>query len=97
MAVMPQALIAIASAVTVLGYFAWFEAQEGYSPGKRAMQLRVMRADGGPLTYRESLVRNLVKLVPPLLVLDTVLMLVAFGEDRQRLSDKIAETAVVRA
>jgi uncharacterized RDD family membrane protein YckC len=97
MAAVPQALIAIASAVTVLGYFTWFEAQEGYSPGKRAMQLRVVRADGGALTYRESLIRNLVKLVPPLLALDTVMMLVAFGEERQRLSDKLAETAVVRA
>jgi uncharacterized RDD family membrane protein YckC len=97
MAFLPQALIAIASAVTVLGYFTWFEGQEGYSPGKRAMQLRVMRADGGLLTYRDSLIRNLVKVVPPLLVLDTVMMLVAFGEEKQRLSDRIAETAVVRA
>lgn len=97
MAFAAQAAIAVASAVTVLGYFTWFEAQEGHSPGKRAMQLRVVRADGRAVTYREALIRNLVKLVPPLLVLDTLLMLVAFGADKQRASDKVAGTVVARA
>jgi uncharacterized RDD family membrane protein YckC len=92
-----QAIIAIASAVTVLGYFAWFEAHEGRSPGKRALGLRVVRLDGRPMTYRESFIRNLVKLVPPLFFLDTLIMLIAFGDDKQRVSDKTAETIVVRA
>ena len=97
MPVAAQAIIAIASVATVLGYFTWFEAQEGHSPGKRALNLRVMRADGGPLTFRESFIRNLVKLVPILLVLDALLMLILFGRDRQRLSDKLADTVVVVA
>jgi uncharacterized RDD family membrane protein YckC len=92
-----QAVIAGASALTVLGYFTWFEAHEGRTPGKRALELRVMRVDWRPVTYRESFIRNLVKVVVPLLFLDTLLMLVAFGDDRQRGSDKLAETVVVRA
>jgi uncharacterized RDD family membrane protein YckC len=92
-----QAIIASASAVVVLGYFAWFEAYQGRSPGKRALELRVVRVDGRPLTYRESIIRNLAKLSPPLLFLDTLIMLIAFGDDKQRVSDKIAETVVVRA
>jgi uncharacterized RDD family membrane protein YckC len=92
-----QAIIALASAATVLGYFAWFEAQQGRTPGKRALDLRVQRADGRAMTYRESLIRNAVKLVPVLLVIDTLLMLIAFGDEKQRLSDKMAETIVVRA
>jgi uncharacterized RDD family membrane protein YckC len=92
-----QAVIAGASALTVLGYFTWFEAHEGRTPGKRALELRVMRVDRQPVTYRESCIRNLVKVVVPLLFLDTLLMLVAFGDDRQRGSDKLAETVVVRA
>jgi uncharacterized RDD family membrane protein YckC len=97
MAVALQAVIAIASAVTVLGYFTWFEAHAGRSPGKRALELRVVRVDGRPMTYREAFIRNLVKVVPLLLLLDTVIMLLAFGDDKQRVSDKIAETVVVRA
>jgi uncharacterized RDD family membrane protein YckC len=92
-----QAAIAVASAVIVLGYFTWFEARDGRSLGKRAMELRVMRLDGRPMTYRESLIRNLVKLSPPFLVLDTAIMLVALRKERQRVSDKIAGTLVVRA
>jgi uncharacterized RDD family membrane protein YckC len=92
-----QAVIAGASAVTVLGYFTWFEAHEGRTPGKRVLELRVMRVDGRPVTYRESCIRNLVKVALPLLFLDTLIMLIAFGDDKQRGSDKIAETVVVRA
>jgi uncharacterized RDD family membrane protein YckC len=92
-----QVVIAAASAVTVLGYFTWFEGHEGRTLGKRALELRVMRVDGRPMSYRESFIRNLVKLAPPLLFLDTLLMLIAFGGDKQRGSDKIAETVVVRA
>jgi uncharacterized RDD family membrane protein YckC len=89
-----QAVIAGASAATVLGYFTWFEAHEGRTLGKRALELRVMRVDGRPVTFREAFIRNLVKVALPLLLLDT---LIAFGDDRQRGSDKIAETVVVRA
>jgi uncharacterized RDD family membrane protein YckC len=92
-----QVVIAGVSALTVLGHFTWFEAHEGRTLGKRALELRVMRLDGRPMTYRESFIRNLVKLTPPLLLLDTLLMLIAFGDDKQRGSDKIAETVVVRA
>jgi uncharacterized RDD family membrane protein YckC len=92
-----QVVIAWASAVTVLGYFTWFEARDGRTPGKRALELRVMRVDQRPVTYRESFIRNLAKIALPLLVLDALIMLIAFGEDKQRGSDKIAETVVVRA
>jgi uncharacterized RDD family membrane protein YckC len=92
-----QVVVAWASAVVVLGYFTWFEAHEGRTPGKRALELRVMRVDGRPVTYRESFIRSLAKLAVPLLLLDTLVMLLAFPEDRQRGSDKIAETVVVRA
>lgn len=92
-----QALIATASGLIVLGYFTWFEAHEGRSLGKRAFDLRVVRVDGRPMTYREAFIRNLVKLSPLILVLDTLLMLILFRSAKQRVSDKIAETIVVRA
>jgi uncharacterized RDD family membrane protein YckC len=92
-----QTVIGVVSAVIVLGYFTWFEAHHGRTIGKRALDLRVMRVDGRPVTSRESSIRNLVKLPPPLLFLDTLIMLIGLRKDRQRGSDKIAETIVVRA
>ncbi len=92
-----QALIAVASALVVISYFTWFEGHEGRSLGKRALGLRVMRAGGAPMTYRAGLLRNLVKLTPLVLALDTLAMLLFLRKDRQRVSDKIADTIVVRA
>ena len=92
-----QALIAAASAAVALGYFTWFEGREGRSLGKRAFELRVLRTDGQPMTYREALIRNLLKLSPPLLVLETVIMLLVSREAKRRISDMIAGTIVVKA
>ncbi|HLE97670.1 MAG TPA: RDD family protein [Candidatus Thermoplasmatota archaeon] len=92
-----QALVAVASAIVVMGYFTWFEANEGRSLGKRALGLRVLRVDGLPMTSREAFIRNLAKLQPFVLLLDTVIMLLAFPKEKQRVSDRIAGTIVVRA
>jgi uncharacterized RDD family membrane protein YckC len=92
-----QALIATLSAGLVLGYFTWLEGHDGRSLGKRVLQLRVMRVDGSPMTYGAAFVRNLVKLSPPFLLLDTLAMLVLFSKTKQRVSDRIADTIVVRA
>ena len=92
-----QALIAIASAAVVMGYFTWFEAHEGRSLGKRALDLRVLRLDGQPMTYREAFIRNLAKLQPFVLALDALIMVLAFPKEKQRVSDRIAGTIVVRA
>ena len=92
-----QALIALASAALVMGYFTWFEGHEGRSLGKRALELRVLRVDGQPMTYREAFIRNLVKLQPFILIADTIVMLLAFQKEKQRVSDRIAGTIVVRA
>lgn len=44
------------------GYFTWFETRwNGRTPGKRIYHLRVVRADGGPLTVETLLARNLTR------------------------------------
>ena len=91
-----QAIIALASGALILGYFTWLEAREGRTLGKRAMGLRVARVDGQPVTYRESIIRNLVKLSPPLLVLEALVLLLARGDDLRRVSDRLADTVVVK-
>ena len=92
-----QAIIALVTAAVIVAFYALSEGRDGRSPGKRALDLRVMREDGAPLTPRDAIVRNLVKLAPILLVVDTLIMLVAFGDAKQRLSDRVAKTIVVRA
>jgi uncharacterized RDD family membrane protein YckC len=46
------------------GYYIFFEMiWNGQSPGKRWVGLRVIRADGTPITLVETIIRNLVRLV----------------------------------
>lgn len=92
-----QAVYTAASSALVLAYFAWFEANEGRTLGKRAMELRVVRADGAPATRRDAILRNVAKVSPPIFALDVLGGLLAFAKDRQRVSDRIAGTIVVRA
>lgn len=78
-----------------VGYFAFFEGRDGRTFGKQVFNLRVQRANGAPVTYREALIRNAVKLFPPLLFIDTVFMLLFFNHEKQRVSDRLADTVVV--
>ena len=81
-----------------LAYFAAFEAATGATPGKRLLGLRVRAADGGPIGGRQALVRNLLRLVDglPLFYLVGAILIWSTPE-RQRLGDRVAGTAVVRA
>jgi len=56
------------------GYFIWFETRwNGRTPGKRLYHLRVVRADGGPLTVETLLARNLTREVELFLPLTLLL------------------------
>lgn len=56
------------------GYFIWFETRwNGRTPGKRLFHLRVVRADGGPLTVETLLARNLTREVELFLPLTLLL------------------------
>jgi uncharacterized RDD family membrane protein YckC len=77
--------------------FVW-EGATGWTPGKRLMQLTVVRADGSPCGWVPALLRNV--LLPldmqPLMGLFGIVSM-AVGFKRQRLGDRAAGTMVVRA
>lgn len=96
-------LILLASFVIGWFYFVAFELLTGgRSPGKIAFKLRVVRTNGLPVTWRESLLRNLVRAID----LDLTLMLgmkippigiiaMALDPKFRRLGDMVAGTIVV--
>ena len=64
---------------------------EGQSFGKKLVKIAVVdQSTGAPCTYGGSLLRNLVRMLG---VFDWAFV---FGERRQRLGDKAANTIVVR-
>jgi membrane protease YdiL (CAAX protease family)/uncharacterized RDD family membrane protein YckC len=74
-------------------YFALCEWRWGQTIGKNVMGMRVISTDRGKITYGQSSIRNLLRLVD-FFVIGWVM--IATGEKRQRLGDKAANTVVVR-
>ena len=80
---------------------AWQEARGGGTFGKRLLKIRVVRADGGSVGYRQAFIRNFARLgwqVPifGLLFLLADAFLLLAQPRRQRIGDLLAETRVVR-
>ncbi len=58
------AIFGLISFLLFWGYYIFFEmVWNGQSPGKRWAGLRVIRADGTPVTLAESVIRNLVRII----------------------------------
>ena len=94
--------VAIAGSLAVffalVVYDVLFEVRAGgRTPGKRAVGLRVVRADGGPVGLRTSAVRNLLRLVEglPLSYVPAILCIL-LTRSNQRLGDLAAGTVVAR-
>ncbi len=91
-------LLSLISFAFFWGYYIFFEMTwNGSSPGKRQVGIRVIRADGTPITLAESVIRNLVRLVdflPGAYGLGLVTMFI--DSKARRLGDLAANTLVVR-
>jgi uncharacterized RDD family membrane protein YckC len=55
------------------GYFVWFEARHGATPGKRRTGIRVIDARGGALTFEAVVARNLLREIEVFLPLGVIL------------------------
>ena len=78
-------------------YFLYAEVNWGGTLGKRILGLRVQTVKGGRITYGQSLIRNISKIHPLLLLLDWLIGIVTPGDKRQKYSDRMAGTVVVQA
>lgn len=91
------AVLGLLSFAMLWGYYIFFEMLwNGQSPGKRWVGLRVIRADGTPLTLTESIIRNLVRIVDFLPLFYGVGLVAMFLDKKsRRLGDMAASTLVV--
>ena len=82
------------------GYFVYFEGKTGQTPGKRLLDVVVVKEDGRPCDYADAAVRNLLRIVDSIgLVIPYLVGLIVMfvTEDNQRIGDLVADTVVVRA
>lgn len=100
-----QAAFAVAFVIAVfLGYPLVFETlTRGRTLGKMAVGLRVVRDDGGPITFRHALVRSVVGLTlerPGVILLGLgsalAMFVMVFARDGKRIGDAWAGTIVLQ-
>ena len=96
---------AVGMLLTLVGFGAWcyytikYVKENGQSIAKRMMKIKVIRTDGSPITlgrlfWMRNFVNGLLGIIPLYGLIDVLFI---FGESRQCLHDKVADTLVVKA
>lgn len=70
--------------------------QDGQTPGKRIMNLKVIKVDGSPLTDSDAIIRTVGYYINSAILMIGWLIAL-FDSNRQGLHDKLASTYVVKA
>ena len=83
--------------ILTLLYFIVMEATRGATLGKMALGLRVVKTDGSPISWSESIIRNLLRIIDGLFIYLVGAILVWTSPLRQRLGDRAAKTVVIRS
>lgn len=91
-------IIATTGFLAATAYFVVSEMlMDGQSPGKRMAGLRVVRDDGSPITFLDSALRNIIRVVDMLPFFYSVgLIAMFFSKRAKRLGDMAAGTIVVK-
>jgi uncharacterized RDD family membrane protein YckC len=80
-------------------YFIVMEALLGATVGKMALGIRVVKLDGSPISWWDSIVRNLWRIIdsiPGVIPYLLGALLILTSPTKQRLGDRLAQTVVVR-
>jgi uncharacterized RDD family membrane protein YckC len=79
-----------------IGYYIACEAAAGATLGKRMVGIRVVSEDGGNVTVRAAVVRNLVRMIDALFFYFIGGLAALLSKRGQRLGDRAAHTLVIR-
>jgi uncharacterized RDD family membrane protein YckC len=80
-------------------YYIVLEAMMGATVGKMALGIRVVKVDGSPISWGESIIRNLLRIIDYIPYFIPYLLgaiLIWTSPTKQRLGDRAAKTVVVR-
>lgn len=90
-----ETLLNILISLAYLAYFVVMEGTSGATLGKRILKIRVVKVDGSALTMRESLIRNILRIIDGIFVYLVGAILIWTSPNKQRLGDRLAGTIVV--
>jgi uncharacterized RDD family membrane protein YckC len=78
-----------------LAYDIYFLTQKGATPGKMAMGLKVITANGGPITAGRAIGRYFARLVSQIILYIGFIM-AGFDDEKRALHDRLCDTRVIR-
>lgn len=90
-----QILVSLGQMAVPVGYFAFFHGKFGATPGKMACGIRVVTADGQPITYLRALARAFAWWLSYLTIF-IGFIIAGFDEEKRALHDHICGTRVIR-
>jgi uncharacterized RDD family membrane protein YckC len=82
--------------IILLVYYIVLETTQGATLGKMALGIRVVNQDGSPITWSQSLIRNILRIIDCLFAYLVGAIFIWTSPTKQRLGDKAAHTYVVR-
>ena len=86
------------SAILVLVNIGWLIVRDAvYSPGRTMVGLKLVSLDGNKITWLQSLTRNVLLIIPFVLVIGYIVEIVALIAKGERVADAWAKTRVVLA
>lgn len=88
----------IRSAILVVVNIAWLIVRDAvYSPGRAMVGLKLISLDGAKVTIVQSLLRNVLLIIPFVLVIGYIVEIVSLIVKGDRVADQWAKTRVVSA
>lgn len=76
-------------------YYWVFEATTGKTLGKLIVKTRVVNKEGSKITWGQSFVRNIMRIIDGLFFYLVAVIAIASSEKNQRLGDMLAKTVVI--
>lgn len=93
-----EALVSVRSILGFLlgiAYTTYFVGKYGATPGKMACKLKIIRPDGGQVSYMRALGRHFAEILSQIIIYMGYIM-VAFDDEKRALHDRLCDTRVVR-
>jgi uncharacterized RDD family membrane protein YckC len=85
------------SLLIFVGYYTYFEGTTGQTIGKKIVNIKVVKENGKPMTYMDSLVRTILRVVDGIGFYLIGFIVILASEKKQRIGDMAARTLVVKA
>lgn len=93
---MAQLIVMAMGIIVTLFYYIFFTGYGGQTPGKMALQIKVIHNNGTQVSYGQAIMRETIGKMISYLLLGIGYLMVAFRRDKRAMHDLLASTRVIK-